>query len=119
MAVVMGGKSYDVETLASSCATSFSPLLETCDLGTMMASLAAQYAMLPEVDETTGHALMAMHRACLEDPTVSQAFLPFELLGAAFGVSAAGLAIEFDPFFDALGLTAPGVAACAQYQPLA
>ena len=119
LAVVMGGKSYDVETLASSCAASFSPLLEVCDLGTMKASLAAQYAMLPEVDEIMANVIMAMHRACLEDPAVSQAFLPFELLGAAFGVSAAELAIEFDPFFDALGLTAPGVAACAQYQPLA
>ena len=76
-------------------------------------------AMLPDVSEATGHALMAMHRACLEDPAVSQAFLPFELLGAAFGVSAAELAVDFDPFFDVLGLTAPGVAACAQYQPLA
>ena len=40
--VVMNGKSYAVDTLASSCTASFSALLEECDLDTMVPSLEAQ-----------------------------------------------------------------------------
>ena len=115
--VVAYGKSYAVDTLASSCAASFSSLLEACDLDTMVASLVALNASLPSFGASIGRSTWAMHRACLDDPAVGLALLPIPLesLAAAFGLSSAEIAEELDPFADALGLVAPGVAACAQH----
>ena len=114
--VVAYGKSYAVDTLASSCAASFSSLLEACDLDTMVASLVALNASLPSFGASIGRSTWAMHRACLDDPAVGLALLPIprESLAAAFALSSTEFA-EFDSFADALGLAAPGVAACAQY----
>ena len=115
--VVVNGKSYAVDTLASSCAASFSSLIEACNLDTMDASLAVLLASMPTLLENTGRSAWAVHRACLDDPAVGLALLPIPLesLAAAFGLSSAEIAEELDPFADALGLVAPGVAACAQH----
>ena len=115
--VVVNGKSYAMDTLASSCAASFSSLLEACNLDTMVASLAALNVSLPSFEANLGRYTWAVHRACLDDPAVGPARLPIPLesLAAAFGLSFTEVADEFDPFADALGLVAPGVAACAQY----
>ena len=114
--VVVNGKSYAVDTLASSCAASFSSLIEACNLDTMDASLAVLLASMPTLLENTGRSAWAVHRACLDDPAVGLALLPIprESLAAAFALSSTEFA-EFDSFADALGLAAPGVAACAQY----
>ena len=115
--VVVKGTSYAVDALASSCATSFSSFLEACNLDTMMTSLSALDTSLPDFTATIGRFMWSVHRACLDDPAVGPARLPIPLesLAAAFGLSFTEVADEFDPFADALGLVAPGVAACAQY----
>lgn len=112
--VVMNGKSYAVDTLASSCAASFSALLEECDLDTMVPSLEAQNSQLS--GSALYNAVWAMHSACLEDPTAaSLGIIPRENLAAAFDVSPATIADELDPFRDGLGFVAPGFDACEQY----
>ena len=115
--VVVNGKSYAMDTLAPSCAASFSSLLEACNLDTMVASLAALNVSLPSFEANLGRSTWAVHRACLDDPAVGPARLPIPLesLAAAFGLSFTEVADEFDPFADALGLVAPGVAVCAQH----
>ena len=60
--VVAYGKSYAVDTLASSCAASFSSLLEACDLDTMVASLVALNASLPSFGP--GPVLAALRGQC-------------------------------------------------------
>ena len=114
--VVVNGKSYAVDTLASSCAASFSSLIEACNLDTMDASLAVLLASMPTLLENTGRSAWAVHRACLDDPAVGLALLPIPLesLAAVFGLSLTEIA-ELDSFADALGLVAPGVAVCAQH----
>ena len=123
--LVMKGTSYAVDTLASSCDASLFRLLEECNLDTMVPSLEAQLLTLasrsvtggPAYDGATDYAIWASHRACLEDPAAANLGLfPLEVLAAAFGMSSAEIADEFDPFADALGLVAPGFAACAQYK---
>ena len=115
--VVVKGTSYAVDALASSCATSFSSFLEACNLDTMMTSLSALDTSLPDFTATISRFMWPVHRACLDDPAVGLALLPIPLesLAAAFGLSSAEIAEELDPFADALGLVAPGVAACAQH----
>ena len=114
--VVVKGTSYAVDALASSCATSFSSFLEACNLDTMMTSLSALDTSLPDFTATIGRFMWSVHRACLDDPAIDLALLPLEFLARAFGLSSTDIADELDPFADALGFVAPGVAACKQYQ---
>ena len=119
--VVMNGKSYAVDTLASSCTASLSASLEECDLDTVVPSLEAQNSQLSgdsSVDNwALSYAVWAMHSACLEDPTAaSLGLIPRETLAAAFDVSPATIAAELDPFRDGLGFVAPGFEACEQYK---